>query len=73
MHNRPLEAAEQQIMRLMSWVKSPSIRMQLHLILDNVRQGIAVSQADIDAAMDASLRSSEFDGDQVGRPADDFD
>jgi hypothetical protein len=73
MNNHVFEQIEYDLLHYISQFEGSGLERIFRDLLDKLRTGIAISQADIDAAMDASLRGGEFSGDQVGRPADDFD
>jgi hypothetical protein len=67
------QEAISRIDRMIMWIRSEAIRHELELIKNNIVLGSMKDERDIEAALNGALRGSEFPGDMVGRPRDDFD
>jgi len=67
------QEAINRIDRMMVWIRSEAIRHELELIKNNIVLGSMSDEHEIEDALSGALRGSEFPGDRVGRPRDDFD
>lgn len=52
---------------------SPKMKELFTDLKARLHRGIDISERDIENALNGALRGSEFDGDWIGRPDDDFD
>ncbi len=73
MSNYEFEEMDALLERYMTIFKSPHLKDIFKDLRERLDRGIRIAENDIENALNGALRGSEFDGDWVGRPADDFD
>ncbi|MBC7872014.1 MAG: hypothetical protein H7Y09_14305, partial [Chitinophagaceae bacterium] len=73
MSNVKFDKMEKQLRYYIESFKSPHLKAIFENLLTLLYEGVDLSERDIDNAHNGAIRGSEFPGDLVGRPADDFD
>jgi hypothetical protein len=73
MSNVKFDKMEKQLRHYIEAFKSPHLKVIFEDLLTLLYEGVDISEREIENALNGALRGSEFDGDWVGRPSDDFD
>jgi hypothetical protein len=73
MSNPKLMRLRDEIQLTLNRTYSPFWQHRLKHFLQLLDEGIDLSEREIEDALSGALRGSEFPGDRVGRPRDDFD
>lgn len=73
MSNWRFEAAKSQANTLLRYTKDDFIRKLARGIIEDINAGIFIDEKRMEDLRQWSIRNPGFDGDEIGRPDDDFD
>ncbi|MDX1995465.1 MAG: hypothetical protein SF029_23985 [bacterium] len=71
--NPEFEDMQALLLRYEQVFRSPHLKAIFRDLYQRLERGIRITERDIEDALNGALRGSQFSGDWVGRPADDFD
>ncbi|MDX1993932.1 MAG: hypothetical protein SF029_16210 [bacterium] len=73
MSNRDLDYVLEELIKFRDRLKNTSLKDYIGYLVYRLERGITISEREWEDALMGALRNSEFPGDYVGRPDDDFE